>query len=240
MRNFVRAIFFLLAPVSTAAFAQEETSSNGSAASQSTPDVAVETAAAPPAPMADHSPSWERRPRPQLRSGQYWITDVDYPAISWRNGEVGKVDYRLLIDKKGKPTRCDVTSSSGHRRLDELTCALLMQRASFTPARDENYENTSGIYEHHYVWSRAQQPLDENYEVVMTAIMGPAMDRSSCTVEWTGKLPDKQLEHLRINGCPLPNLHEDVPFRDENGEPVSKRVTFTMRYEIEDVEVEKE
>ena len=69
-----------------------------------------------------------------------------YPQESLDNGEEGAVGYRVTIDTKGRPTACEVTQSSGHRRLDLATCTMLMNQAQFTPA------DKRSTYEGRVVW----------------------------------------------------------------------------------------
>jgi TonB family protein len=59
---------------------------------------------------------------------------VDYPKASLAAGEQGTVRYRVKIDRRGRARECAVLESSGFQRLDMATCALLMDKAQFTPA----------------------------------------------------------------------------------------------------------
>jgi len=60
----------------------------------------------------------------------------DYPVEAIRNEEQGTVAFKLSIDRRGKVSRCDVTSSSGSPALDRATCSILVRRARYTPAMD--------------------------------------------------------------------------------------------------------
>lgn len=44
---------------------------------------------------------------------------VEYPAVSRRMGEHGRVLVRVYINREGRAERLDVQASSGFRRLDE-------------------------------------------------------------------------------------------------------------------------
>lgn len=74
-------------------------------------------------------------PEPLGSPGE-WITDADYPAPSVRNGEEGRVHFRLMVDARGLPTACQIIESSRSEAFDDVTCVNLIKRARFKPARD--------------------------------------------------------------------------------------------------------
>jgi TonB family protein len=63
-----------------------------------------------------------------------WVDYPDYPPAALAAHERGRVTAMLLFDRTGAVTGCKVVGSSGHDRLDEGTCALLMRRAHVPPA----------------------------------------------------------------------------------------------------------
>ena len=69
-----------------------------------------------------------------------------YPQESLDNGEQGAVHYRVKLDASGRPTDCEITESSGYRRLDLATCAMLLENARFTPDDGKN------VYAGRVVW----------------------------------------------------------------------------------------
>lgn len=75
-----------------------------------------------------------------------------YPKESLAHGEQGTVSYRVKIDSRGHATECEVTGSSGYQRLDDATCAMLMERAQFTPPRDGKGRATRSTYDGKVVW----------------------------------------------------------------------------------------
>jgi protein TonB len=85
--------------------------------------------AAPPAPPAPAAPAM-----PKTVSGVEYIRapQPDYPPISRRMGEEGKVILRVLVNEKGLPERVDVRQSSGSARLDEAARQAAL-RALFKP-----------------------------------------------------------------------------------------------------------
>jgi TonB family protein len=81
--------------------------------------------------LADSVPA--QRARANLNS--YFSTD-DYPETAARRGIEGTVGFRLEINAEGRVTNCTVTDSSGDAALDSTTCAILLSRAEYRPARD--------------------------------------------------------------------------------------------------------
>jgi TonB family protein len=77
---------------------------------------------------------------------------VAYPRESLANGEQGTVFYHVRINSRGRATDCEVTQSSGYERLDLATCSMLMDRAQFTPGRDERGRSTRSTYDGKVVW----------------------------------------------------------------------------------------
>lgn len=60
----------------------------------------------------------------------------DYPSISKRMGEEGKVLLRVLINEKGRPEKAEIQRSSGFDRLDEAARQSAM-RALFKPHMED-------------------------------------------------------------------------------------------------------
>jgi TonB family protein len=94
-------------------------------------------------------------PRQRARSADSLVTlfsDADYPASAVRNREQGAVAFRLKVGADGRPAGCSVTSSSGSTILDTTTCALLMERARFEPARDGRGRATADEFHGRIIW----------------------------------------------------------------------------------------
>lgn len=60
----------------------------------------------------------------------------DYPREAMNLRQEGRAQYLLLVDEKGKVAGCHVLLASGVPVLDAMGCAILMERAKFTPALD--------------------------------------------------------------------------------------------------------
>lgn len=86
-----------------------------------------------------------------IRPGK-WIGPYDYPPQALRQNEQGYTGFRLTITPLGEPERCDVWYSSGFKDLDDETCRLLMKRARFHPARDEDGNPISSVFKSYNAW----------------------------------------------------------------------------------------
>lgn len=74
------------------------------------------------------------------------FTSNDYPQKALFKGEHGTVRVTLVIDETGATQKCLVYKSSGSERLDQTTCDVLLERAKFEPAIDENGEPMPSLY----------------------------------------------------------------------------------------------
>lgn len=81
-----------------------------------------------------------------------WVSDSDYRSEWSRREWTGRASFRLAIAADGRVTGCTITSSSGHKALDEATCTLVMRRARFEPARGSHGEAVAGSYTNSIVW----------------------------------------------------------------------------------------
>jgi periplasmic protein TonB len=99
------------------------------AAAPSTPEPPAAAPVAPAAPPAPIAPA-----PPKTVSGVEYVQppQPDYPPISKRMGEEGKVMLRVLVSERGRPEKVDIQKSSGFTRLDEAARQAAM-RAMFKP-----------------------------------------------------------------------------------------------------------
>jgi len=72
-------------------------------------------------------------PRPTTPLAGFFNSD-DYPGVAMRDGQSGVVAFALLIDEAGKVADCTVTQTSGVATLDSQSCAIIQERAAFSPA----------------------------------------------------------------------------------------------------------
>jgi TonB family C-terminal domain len=68
-----------------------------------------------------------------------------YPPRAKAAGEQGDVEFRADYDKKGSILSCEVTKSSGYKRLDVETCELIVKHARFKPELLNNGKRKDGI-----------------------------------------------------------------------------------------------
>ncbi|MES2105104.1 MAG: TonB family protein [Pseudomonadota bacterium] len=88
--------------------------------------------------------------QPKTISGIEYIQPpkLEYPAISRRMGEAGKVALRVLVNEKGRAEKVEIEKSSGFSRLDEAAKQALM-RALFKPYIEDGKALTfwtSGVF----------------------------------------------------------------------------------------------
>ena len=60
----------------------------------------------------------------------------DYPSVSRSMRRQGTAMIRVAIGADGTVTDCTITASSGFRRLDQQSCAIVRARARYHPPRD--------------------------------------------------------------------------------------------------------
>ena len=65
-----------------------------------------------------------------------WISGDDYPSAMARQGYEAIVNFRILIDPTGKPTSCNIQTSTRPKEFDDAVCRAAMRRARFEPALD--------------------------------------------------------------------------------------------------------
>jgi TonB family protein len=63
-----------------------------------------------------------------------YINSDDYPHVAVSEDASGAVGFALLVDEQGKVADCTVIETSGYASLDAQSCAILRERAKFTPA----------------------------------------------------------------------------------------------------------
>lgn len=160
-----------------------------------------------------------------------WATPSDYPAAALREDAEGASRFTLAVDMKGMPTACTITQTSGHAVLDERTCAVLMERARFSPARDIKGNAIGGTWSSSVRWvipdmqRGAPSPMD--YTV-------------SFTVERDGTVTDCSAngldEFVRANGpCEGFASVKFAPPTDAEGNVVRRRIVLHSMVTNEDL-----
>lgn len=93
----------------------------------------------------------ESPPIPKGNPG-FWASTMDYPSLALREEREGTAAFRVTVGKDGSVTGCEITTSSGHSDLDEVTCANVTKRAKFHPAQDKKGKITTGTYANRIRW----------------------------------------------------------------------------------------
>lgn len=76
----------------------------------------------------------------------------DYPWDALRMGEGGSVKIGLLVDEQGKVADCSVIETSGVAILDAQSCAVVRERAKFTPAVGKDGKPAKDAFVQKIVW----------------------------------------------------------------------------------------
>lgn len=165
-----------------------------------------------------------------------WITRADYPPEALRERREGVVGFRLEIGPNGQVTACNVTVSSGYAPLDEATCRLLSERATFNPGLDAKGRPTNSSYSSRVRWVIPQPPQTAPgaFQVQpvtreMTYVVEPDGTASECQELENGKpFPVEQ------SRSPCAVYGKVRPYLDAQGNPIRKRITIRYSVTVED------
>lgn len=143
------------------------------------------------------------------------IKAEDYPLEAATRGAEGTARVDLAIDPHGKVTGCAVAQSAGDASLDEATCRLLIERATFQPARDAEGRAIADTYRTTITWrldnSTPFEPLQEVGTLHATAdglhqcttlfngVTGPPLSREACLAGPDAKW-SRLLDEMKVPG----------------------------------------
>ena len=65
-----------------------------------------------------------------------YVRAEDYPSAALRDGASGTAEVMVTVGVDGRARDCRVLQSAGHPALDSTTCAIVVRRARFEPARE--------------------------------------------------------------------------------------------------------
>ncbi|HTN16028.1 MAG TPA: TonB family protein [Sphingomonadaceae bacterium] len=191
----------------------------------------------PPAVLQANNPGQndrgKGRPPAPANSSRNWIGESDYLPFAARNGIEGTVSVKLKIDPEGFVAACAVIGSSGSALLDAYTCELLPERAHFTPALDYEGVPTVGYWSTRVAWkiprrATGAQDIVAPRDMIVSYSFEVGEDGavSGCRIELASQ------RTLLADVCPKAARFPAV--RDENGQPVRKRVVVTLTTLITD------
>lgn len=75
-----------------------------------------------------------------------WITSADYSLDLFRSAVGAPIEFSLSVDDQGTPNFCEIKPSTRPQRTDETPCAILLQRARFSPALNKAGEPVPDIW----------------------------------------------------------------------------------------------
>ena len=81
----------------------------------------------------------------QSRNGEFIFRQ--YPPRAKAAGEQGTVKFRTEVDARGNVMSCKVVGSSGYRRLDDETCEMIVDHATFKPTYDSEGKAREAIHD---------------------------------------------------------------------------------------------
>ena len=76
----------------------------------------------------------------------------DYPELGREQRPTGTVAYAVAVDAAGAATGCSIDESSGSPDLDKATCQLVMERAKFRPAKNDEGKAVAGTFRSRMRW----------------------------------------------------------------------------------------
>jgi hypothetical protein len=90
---------------------------------------------------------------PQPLNPSRWWSSAEMPTSVKYDGVTRKVLTRTTLKPDGSIMRCDVEGPSGDPKADLLTCAIIVKRGKFQPARDVDGNPVYGVYRETVIWA---------------------------------------------------------------------------------------
>ena len=75
-----------------------------------------------------------------------WLVGADYPNYLVAARMEGRLEVRLTVNRRGRPSSCFVIASNKPQLFDDPVCLNLMKRARFEPARDVEGNPVASYY----------------------------------------------------------------------------------------------
>lgn len=90
--------------------------------------------------------------RPWAPAPHQWFDSADYPASAINRGQQSVVEFRLLVDATGRPTKCTTLSHVDAPAFQKVVCGILMARARFQPAELADGTKVPSYYSSSVTW----------------------------------------------------------------------------------------
>lgn len=158
-----------------------------------------------------------------------WVTTSDYPTESLRANEQGTASFTLTVDVQGRVKACRITATSGSQRLDETTCRLVIERARFSPATDQQDQPIEANYSNRVRWVLLAVTPPEPGRAVTAYTVQASGDVTDCKVVLEGAAATSM---NRLTGF-CGNTKKMKPYLDANKQPVTRQVTMTTIVTVE-------
>lgn len=94
-----------------------------------------------------------------------------YPPAALAAGEQGVVGFEVKLDRDGYGTECRVIRSSGHKRLDDETCRLVLDRGVFKGVTTEDGRRTAVVTQGVVNWVLPTLPAGTALRIVDASAM---------------------------------------------------------------------
>jgi TonB family protein len=137
----------------------------------------------------------------QSKNGEFIFSQ--YPPRAKAAGEQGSVRFRAEVDDKGNPLSCTVTAGSGYQRLDQETCDLIIDHATFATTLDAEGKARAAVRDGIVNWKIPGATVQKQ----AASASGRSPDEVVCKrVTKTGSLVShSRLCMTRGNGSPMPS-----------------------------------
>lgn len=181
---------------------------------------------------------------------QTWFNSKDNPKTAMRVAERGHVAYTIDVAGDGTPLRCTPEETTD---LDQDVCALVMKRARFLPAKDDQGRPVAGTYEAvaSFLMPGKQRPRPDRSKLAVAVdslpegVTSPAFARVAFLVDGAGTVSQctpLAAERRRfmqtvpaLGPAACENLTRDYrpsPVTDAAGAAVASVQSATVRFEV--------
>lgn len=179
-----------------------------------------------------------------------WFNSKDNPKTAMRVAERGHVAYTIDVAVDGTPLRCTPEEKAD---LDQDVCALVMKRARFLPAKDDQGRPAAGTYEAvaSFLMPGKQRSRPDRSKLAVAVdslpegVTGPAFARVAFLVDGAGTISQctplaaerrrfqQTVPALGLAACEnLVRDYHPTPVTDATGAAVASVQSATVRFEV--------